>query len=59
MLHIDDIPQQVADDMQRQAVDLFPAMWEPFRGIVGKSVFENIGELLNELKAEPEYKQYF
>ena len=36
-----------------------PAMWEPFRGIVGKSVFENIDELLNELKAEPEYKQYF
>ena len=36
-----------------------PAMWEPFRGTVGKSVFENIGELLNELKAEPEYKQYF
>ena len=35
-----------------------PAMWEPFRGIVGKSVFENIDELLNELKAEPEYKQY-
>ena len=34
-------------------------MWEPFRGIVGKSVFENIDELLNELKAEPEYKQYF
>ena len=23
MLRIDDIPQQVADDMQRQAVDLF------------------------------------
>ena len=36
-----------------------PAVWEPFRGIVGKSVFENIDELLNELKAEPEYKQYF
>ena len=36
-----------------------PAMWEPFRGIVGKSVFENIDELLKELKAEPEYKHYF
>ena len=36
-----------------------PAMWEPFRGIVAKSVFENIDELLNELKAEPEYKRYF
>lgn len=35
------------------------AMWEPFRGIVAKSVFENIDELLNELKAEPEYKRYF
>ena len=36
-----------------------PAMWEPFRGIVGKSVFENIDELLKEIKTEPEYKQYF
>ena len=36
-----------------------PAMWEPFRGIVGKSVFENKNELLKELKVEPEYKQYF
>ena len=36
-----------------------PAMWEPFRGIVGKSVFENIDELLKELKAEPEYTHYF
>ncbi|MBR5515445.1 MAG: hypothetical protein IKU52_04505 [Clostridia bacterium] len=36
-----------------------PAMWEPFRGIVGKSVFESKSELLKELKAEPEYKQYF
>lgn len=36
-----------------------PAMWEPLRGIVGKSVFENIDELLKELKAEPEYKCYF
>ena len=34
-------------------------MWEPLRGIVGKSVFENIDELLKELKAEPEYKCYF
>jgi len=36
-----------------------PAMWEPFRGVVGRSVFESIGELLKELKAEPEYKLYF
>ena len=36
-----------------------PAMWEPFRGVVGKSVFENLDELLKELKAEPEYKSYF
>ena len=36
-----------------------PAIWEPFRGIVGKSVFENMDELLKELKAEPEYKSYF
>ncbi len=36
-----------------------PAMWEPFRGIVGKSVFESIEELQKEMKSEPEYKQYF
>ena len=36
-----------------------PAMWEPFRGIVGKSFFENMDELLKELSAEPEYKSYF
>ena len=36
-----------------------PAMWEPFRGIVGKSFFENEEELLKEMKEEPEYKQYF
>ena len=39
--------------------DALPAMWEPFRGIVGKSVFENTNDLLKELKSEPEYKQYF
>ena len=36
-----------------------PAMWEPFRGIVGKSFFENVDELLKELNAVPEYKSYF
>ena len=36
-----------------------PAMWEPFRGIAGKSFFENMDELLKELNAEPEYKSYF
>ncbi len=36
-----------------------PAMWEPFRGIVGKSFFGNMDELLKELNAEPEYKSYF
>ena len=36
-----------------------PAMWEPFRGIVGKSFFESEEELLKEMKEEPEYKQYF
>ncbi len=36
-----------------------PAMWEPFRGTVGKSLFENEEELLKEMKEEPEYKQYF
>ena len=36
-----------------------PVVEIPLRGIVGKSVFENLDELLNALKAEPEYKQYF
>ncbi|MBE6985379.1 MAG: hypothetical protein E7434_07230 [Ruminococcaceae bacterium] len=39
--------------------DALPATWVPFGGIVGKSVFENINEWLKELRAEPEYKQYF
>lgn len=36
-----------------------PAMWEPFRGIDGKSFFNSMEELLKEIKHEPEYKQYF
>lgn len=36
-----------------------PAMWEPFRGIVGISVFENTEELMKEMKEEAEYKNYF
>jgi hypothetical protein len=36
-----------------------PAMWEPFRGIVGKSFFESMEELREEIENEPEFKQYF
>lgn len=36
-----------------------PAMWEPFRGIVGNSFFDNQTEVLKELMSEPEYKQHF
>ena len=36
-----------------------PAMWEPVHGMAGKSLFENINELLIGLRAEPEYQQYF
>ena len=39
--------------------DALPAMWEPFRGIEGKSVFSCIDDLEREMKAEPEYKRYF
>ena len=35
-----------------------PAMWEPFRGIGGKS-FLDLEELQKAIKLEPEYKQYF
>ena len=36
-----------------------PAMWEPFIGIGGKSIFNSIKELRNEIENEPEYRQYF
>ncbi len=36
-----------------------PAMWEPFRGIGGKSFFNSMEDLLKEIENEPEYKQYF
>lgn len=39
--------------------DSLPAMWEPFQGVLGKSVFLNEDELLKEIKAEPEYRRYF
>ena len=39
--------------------DALPAMWEPFPGVAGKSLFENEEELLKEIKEEPAYKRYF
>ena len=36
-----------------------PAMWEPVRGIVGRSFFKSIEELHKEMENEPNYKQYF
>lgn len=39
--------------------DVLPAMWEPFPGITGRSIFENTEELLKEMSAEPEYQRYF
>lgn len=39
--------------------DALPAMWEPFRDIVGKSLFDSEEALLKEMKEQPEYKQYF
>lgn len=39
--------------------DALPAMWEPFRNVLGKSIFQNEEELLKEMKEEPEYKQHF
>ena len=42
-----------ADDQE------LPAMWEPFRGVVGKSFGERFDELLRELKNELEYQRYF
>lgn len=42
--------------MQENAL---PAMWQPFWGITGKSLFESMDELRREKKEEPEYKRYF
>ena len=39
--------------------DALPAMWEPYKGIYGKSLFENTEDLRKALNAEPEYIQYF
>ncbi len=39
--------------------DSLPAMWEPYCGVMSKSVFANEEDLRKELEAEPEYKQYF
>ncbi len=39
--------------------DALPAMWEPFKGIIGSSFFENKDELFKEMAEEPEYKLYF
>lgn len=49
------------DEWQYRAADqpALPATWEPFHGVTGKSIFENKEELLNEMKTEPEYQQYF
>lgn len=39
--------------------DALPAMWEPYKGIYGKSLFKNKDDLLKALKCEPEYLLYF
>lgn len=36
-----------------------PAMWEPYRGVLGHSVFACEEDLMRELMAEPEYKKFF
>lgn len=39
--------------------DALPAMWESYLGYVGSSLFANEGDLMKDLKSQPEYKQYF
>ena len=39
--------------------DALPAMWEPYLGICGSSLFANEEDLMKDLKSQPEYKQYF
>lgn len=36
-----------------------PAMWEPYSGVCGSSLFANVEDLMKELKSQPEYKRYF
>ncbi len=36
-----------------------PAMWEPYLGKCGHSLFANEEDLMKDLKSQPEYKQYF
>ncbi len=38
--------------------DAFPAMWEGYTGN-SCSLFENEEDLMNDLRAQPEYKRYF
>ena len=45
--------------LSKSAKDKLPAMWEPYRGILETSFFEQERDLLRALEAEPEYKQYF
>lgn len=35
------------------------ATWVPFEGVFRTSFFSNTEDLMREIKAEPEYKQYF
>ena len=39
--------------------EALPAMWEPYLGICGISLFANEEDLMKDLKSQPEYKQYF
>ena len=39
--------------------DALPAMWEPYLGNCGSSLFSNEKDLMKQIKFEPEYKQYF
>ena len=53
---------QIDEDVWRyicSSDNALPAMWEPFRGIDSKSLFESMEELRKEMMNEPEYKQYF
>lgn len=55
------IHQYIAGEWKfiRSADDAFPALWEPFDGIIGSSVFESESRLLEHIKSTPEYREYF
>ena len=59
--HLEEIYQFDEDEWKHICSndDALPAMWEAYLGNIGGSLFANEEDLMNDLKSQPEYKQYF